>query len=326
MRVGVNPEKNKLENNFQYQHRVIIPVFIPNDTEDYYKESLEVFDTGLNSLFSTINPAITGVTIINNSSYLKVDDIIKKYNSKGLIDKYVTYNDNKGKVYAVINESRSCFEEFITIADADVLFLNGWEKKVFEIFKTIPKTGVVAPVPSPNLALYKNTTVFFDKYFKGNMRYDKIVSDKDNDLFLEGMGNSALLTRNNREFSWKQKQYFLNSTGSPVIGAGHFVATYRREVLEYNRAFPEKKFKKGYEEFYLDDPSDKLGLYRLSTSKTYAYHIGNKMDDFSKNYRFTGDDKLGKNEIASLKKIETSLIPFWVRNLVFKVLYKFLKL
>ncbi len=326
MRVGVNPEKYKKEINKNFIHRVIISVFIPNDTEEYYKDSLEVFKTCLSSLFQTINTSITAITIINDASYDKVDEIIQTFISKGLINKYVKYEENKGKVYAVISEGRSCFEEIITIADADVLFMDGWEKQVFEIFKTVPKAGVVAPVPSQNLALYKNSSVFYDQYFTRNIIYNKIVRDEDNDLFLKGMGNLALLNRDNRKFSWKQKQYFLNSAGNPLLGAGHFVATYRREILEYNNKFPELKFKNGYEEFYLDDPADKLGLYRLSSSKTYAYHIGNKMDNFSKNYRFTGENKLENNGMEFLKKKRKSITPYWFKDLVFKILYKILKL
>tara|TARA_R100000935_G_scaffold50402_1_gene76267 strand:+ start:13791 stop:14774 length:984 start_codon:yes stop_codon:yes gene_type:complete len=327
MRKGVNPEKLKGLLNRKFLHRVIIPVYIPNSSEDYYKESIEVFDTCLNSLFNTINIDITAVTIINNSSpFFRVDEVIDYYKSKGLIEKYVSYNDNKGKVHAVINEARSSFEKFITVADADVLFMNGWEKAVFDIFSNYLKAGVVSPSPSPHLALYKNSSIFFNQYLKGKIRYGKIIDDEVCDLFLYGMGNADLFNRPKHNFSWKEKHYYLDQPVKAVLGAGHFIATYRREILEFNSQFPEMKFKKGYEEFYLDDPSDKLGLYRLSTFKTYAYHIGNKMDDFSRNYGFTSKDIIDNNDIECIQNVQHSKIPFFIRNLIFRILYKILKL
>ena len=45
MRKGVNPEKDKTEKNLVKFHRIIIPVYIPNLTEEYYTESLQVFES-----------------------------------------------------------------------------------------------------------------------------------------------------------------------------------------------------------------------------------------------------------------------------------------
>ena len=129
MRKGVNPEKLKNEKNHQYKHRVIMPVYIPNTEEEYYKQSVEVFRFSLRSLIETINPETTAITIIDNNSIKEVNDIINL--NLEYIDKKVSYSDNKGKVYAVLNEMRSCYEPFVTCTDADVLFLRGWEKASF---------------------------------------------------------------------------------------------------------------------------------------------------------------------------------------------------
>jgi len=68
MREGVNPEKYKEEKNERKFHRIIMPVFIPETTEDYYTESIEVFKSCVSSLFKTINYHSTVITIINNNS------------------------------------------------------------------------------------------------------------------------------------------------------------------------------------------------------------------------------------------------------------------
>lgn len=321
MRSGVNPQKFKQEENIPKFHRVIIPVHIPNITEEYYKESLQVLEYCFKSLFQTINPEFTSVTIVNNNSHSDANKIIDSFLIDGKIDKYIEYGENKGKVYAVINEARSSYEPFITIADADVLFFPGWEKAVFKIFIAYNKAGVVSPVPSQNLGLYKNCSIFFDKYLNRCIKYAKVVKDEDCDLFLKGLGNSELLTRNNSKYSWKEKQYYLQDPVQALIGANHYVATYRKEVLVYNKTFPTSKFKKGYEEKYLDEPSDKLGWYRLSTPQTFAYHVGNKTDDIiSRNN--SSNDLLTKDDIEGINSVKKSPIPYILKRLFFKSLRK----
>ena len=74
----------------------------------------------------------------------------------------------------------------------------------------------------------------------------------------------------------------MNKKKAAVIGAFHVVATYRAEQFRGDYSFPYIKFKNHYEEKFLDALSDKMGYYRLSTVKSYIYHMGNKIDELSK--------------------------------------------
>lgn len=324
MRQGVNPEKYKGELNKKYFHRIIIPVYIPNIEEEYYRESIQVLDYCLNSVIKTINLETTVLTLINNNSTHLLDSVLAKHSP--FIDKLVSYSENKGKVYAVLSEAKSSFEPFITIADADVLFLSGWEMAVFNIFHNMPRAGVVAPLPCSYLAFNHNFSVFFDYYFINKIRYDKIVDDHDCDLYLKGLGNSSLLNRNNRRYSWKEKQYFIKNNVDMVLGSGHFVATYRKEIFNSTDNFPEIKFLNGYEDLFIDKPSDKFGLYRLSTPKTYAYHVGNKLDDFTKQTTFNEKFKIKPEFFLKIKFPSKSLIPYWIKSIIFRILKKIKKL
>lgn len=324
MRKGVNPEKYKNEQNQVYYHRVIIPVYIPNTVDDYYSKSIQVFDFCLNSLSRTINLSTTAITIINNNSCDGVNEIVLKYQS--IIDKYVCYRNNKGKVYTVYSEAKSAYEPFITIADADVFFFTGWEREVFSIFNTFKKAGVVSPLPLPNMALYNNASVFFDSYFRLNLKYDKVIADKDFDMYLLGMGNHSLLKRTKHKYNWREKHYYLDAQPKAIIGAGHFVATYKKEIFKTNLPFPEMKFKKGYEELYLDNPSDRLGWYRLSTVKTFAFHMGGEVENFLKSTIFEKRDLVTKQEILGIKSSKKSLIPYPLKRFIFKILLHLKKL
>jgi hypothetical protein len=76
MRVDFNPQKDKIIEQSNYFHQVIIPVFIPNH-EGYFKDSFTIFKLCLESLFSTIHKK-TFVSIVNNGSDLIVSNYLDK--------------------------------------------------------------------------------------------------------------------------------------------------------------------------------------------------------------------------------------------------------
>lgn len=329
MRIGVNPEKFKDEKNIKKHHRVLVVCYIPNIEEEYYTESIMVLEKNLHSLVSTINLETTNITFINNNSSAEVDNLVKQYQKRNQIDKYVVYNQNKGKVYAIIDEARSVFEPYVTITDCDVLFLNNWESAVFSVFKNNPKAGVVSPLPCPGMALYLNENIFSDLYLFGGIKYQKEVADFDIDLFLQGVNNPALIKRTNKS-SWKEKQYVIDKKNNKVvIGATHFVATYKSFIFKDETSFPDIKFKNGYERNFIDILASQKGLYRLSTIKTYAYHIGNKLDGFAQEYQFLDNQQQQKIDFSEITPVSTRQFIFYsyaFKRLFFKFLKKVFKL
>jgi hypothetical protein len=328
MRQGVNPEKFKGEKNIRKQHRVIVVFYIPNVIDDYYKESVAVLDNCLESLTRSINFETTCITLINNNSVADVNHVINKYIDKGQIDKYVLYSENKGKVYAVMNEIRGIYEPFVTISDADVLFIKGWEKAIFTVYKNFKKAGVVAPLPCSNLAFSHNNSVFFDQMLSLSIKKDKIVSDRDCDIYLEGLGNDSLLKRNNRNFNWRTHQYYLKKNNEvAILGAGHFVATYRTSLINESRDYPELKFFNGYEDKFIDNKADAKGYYRLSLHKTFAYHIGNRLDKNVTDFKKIEGEYINFEDFEALElEIKKRYSPFWLRSIAFRIIKKIIKL
>ncbi|MBT0608451.1 glycosyltransferase family A protein [Aequorivita echinoideorum] len=325
MRTGVNPEKFKNEKNTQYYHRVIIPVYIPNTIDSYYKKMPAVFETMLTQLIDTIDLTKTAITVIDNNSCGEVKKIIEDKSPH--IDKLIQYSENKGKVYAVLTEARGCYEPFITIADADVLFVKGWEKEIFTIFRNFKKAGIVAPLPSQGLALNNNKSLFFDTFFNRQLKYGKVVSDNDCDIYLHGMGNKALLDRHNRLYNWREIQYYLHQKGTfAIVGAGHFVATYRTELFKGEISFPEIKFKNGYEDKFIDSLADKRGYYRLSTVDLKAYHIGTQLDTNVIELLEIDGPKAQSEDFAAVDwKINKNLVPYNLKSFCFKILKRIKK-
>ncbi|MFI8378756.1 glycosyltransferase family 2 protein [Leeuwenhoekiella sp. NPDC079379] len=327
MRRGSNPEKLKENTLKKYYHRIIVIIHIPNQEEDYYKDQLPVLQKCLDGLFATINRSISVVTIIDNNSCQEVKNLLDLYQDK--IEKLVRLRENLGKVAPILNEVRGIFEPFVTLMDSDVLLFEGWEKAVINIFQKYKYAGIVAPLPCPNLAFYNNSAVFVKNFLFGKLGYDKVVDDKDCKLYLKGFNSDYLLNRANRQYDWKEKSYFFKNDPSVIIGAGHFVATYRTKLFHKYNNQPEYKFKGGYEDEFLDKISDKQGFYRLSTVKTYAYHMGNVLDNFITNTLSRSNDDHVDVEVlkqASSFSVKNNFHPYKLVDFLFRVVKKVYKL
>ncbi|MCF6132676.1 glycosyltransferase [Flavobacterium wongokense] len=323
MREGNNPEKNKEEKNILKPHRVLVVFYIPDSDEDFYREMDSVLDKCLQTLTQTINTETTNITLINNNSSARINAVIDKYIH--LIDKHVIYNENKGKVYAVLNEVRGVFEPFVTITDADILFYNGWEKAVFETFKQFPLAGVVSPMPLPYLTFYFNHNIFGFNTLKGKIKYGKYVADEDIDLYLQGTNLPNLVERKT-QYNWREKQLVLqNKDYTAVVGAYHVVSTYRTEQFRNCYSFPDLKFKNSYEEYFIDSLAEANGLMRLSTLKTHAYHIGNKIDSVVQHHDYAPKEKIEKSFFDGIvMKNKQSKIVIFIRALMGRFFIKFL--
>jgi hypothetical protein len=306
MRIGKNPTKLNDKFNVLKKHRVVMVFYIPYSKDVFFDELHYVLEKSLSSLIETINKDTTAITLINNASKPEIEEIVEKYKTN--IDKYVQYNENKGKVYAVLNEVRAVNEKFVTITDADILFLNGWETEVFNIFSAHPKAGVVSPYPSPYTSFYYNSIVFGLNTLIGKIQYGKFVEDEDIELYMKGTNLPNLANRNTK-FNWKEKQFIIKGEKDAVIGAYHVVSTYRTEQFRNDYSFPSIKFKNSYESGFIDCLAQRHGMYRLSTMKSYTYHIGNKLDDITLNYKKSGKkvssaifDKIGDVKMSTINK------------------------
>ncbi len=280
MRIGENPLKSNIQNLVHKQHRIILPFWIPNVEEAYFKQQPEVLKRCLDSLTSTIDVQTTNITLINNNSCRAAAEVAEGFVAKGLIDKYVVRSENRGKLEPILAEARASYEDFITIADADFLFFEGWESAVAKVFTDFPRAGVVTPYPCPNLAFKHNTQWLAT----ASWHTGKVVPEEEMNLVDKGLGHApgqGIYQGKGvrKKLPWSAKQYFLQKEGHQVcLGAVHALATMKRDVFH---RLPFQKipfvFKNGYEEAFLDYFSDRLGYYRLSTTHCHAYHMGNTL-------------------------------------------------
>ncbi|MGA7731717.1 MAG: glycosyltransferase family A protein [Chloroflexia bacterium] len=269
MRIGSYSAKEDPALRAYGHHRIVVPVYIPN-LEGYFAQSLDVLKVCLESLHRTAD-AKARITAVSNGSAPEVVAELRRQLDLGVLDQLLLNGTNRGKVDAVVSVARGCFEPFITITDCDVLFRTGWLEAVERVFLTFPEAGFVSPAPTPNAPWYFTSATVLDSVVRRELRLEKVIDDADLDLFEQSIGWAIYKPEE------RQAQYVVRrGEGLACVGSGHFVFTIRKEVV---RAMPEQPSQQAVggisEVTWLDAPADALGLWRLATPKTFAYHIGN---------------------------------------------------
>ena len=274
MRLGFNPHKDEQQIKSDYFHQVVIPVYIPN-TEGYFEDSFEIFKLCLHSLFQTIHKK-TYITIVNNGSCEAVIAYVNKLFLNGEIQEIIN-TSTIGKLNAVLKGIVGYDFSLITVADADVLFLQNWQKATYSVFEDFPKTGVVCPTPSSRSLRTYTANIYWDLIFSKRLQFSKVENPDALKMFAHSVGNPAFYN----DIQLQKYMTVTHNDSKAVVGAGHFVATYRASIFK-NSSIKYSNYKLGgdSESKILDLPVVKKGFWRLSTANNYAYHMGNCIEDW----------------------------------------------
>ena len=276
MRLGSNPQKQESETTLATHHRIVMVVYIPNE-QGFYTNSFEVFKMCLDSIVNTINLNVA-VTIVNNGSHKKVSDLLISYLEEKKIDTLMSHNKNIGKIDAMIGAARGAREKYITLTDADILFVKGWQEKVEEIFLNFVNVGSVSPIPI-RTGLYSGTSTVLRYILFRKIKF-KFVPIPENFInynkFLESI-NWDLETQDDKLWPVVEKNGI-----KAIIGSAHQVLTIDRDILFLTSPSNPSLTLVGNnsEHNYVDVPIDKAGKLRLATYNNYAYHMGNKLENW----------------------------------------------
>lgn len=317
MRIGLNPNIDKQIEPTDYFHQVVIPVYIPNE-EGYFKDSFQILKYCIESLLKTSHSK-TYFTIVNNGSCKTVEKYINQLHQDNKINEIIT-TTNIGKLNAILKGIAGQNMPLITITDADVLFLNHWQKVTYDVFSAFPKAGAVSTTPSSRVLKQYTYNVILSNFFNKKMCFSKVVNKEAMKDFASSIQNPSFYNK------FHLDNYLTISTNNTkaVIGASHFVSTYKN--ILFNHDF--KKYS-GYvlggesENEFLDKPVVEKGYWRLSTADNYTYHMGNTLE----NWMITKMNSLfeEQNEFNSftINTTKSSKISNFIRvNLFNKILIK----
>lgn len=273
MRIGFNPHKDKQQQKSDYFHQVVIPVYIPNQ-ESYFKDSFTILKLCIDSLLLTSHDK-TYITVVNNGSSRVVIDYLDGLYQDNKIHELI-HVTNIGYVNAMLKGIAGQNFDIITTADADVLFLNGWQEATYKIFGKFPKTGAVCPTPSSRSLRTFTANIYWDLFFSKKIKFSQVENPEAMRKFGLSVGNSEFYN----ETQLRKYLTISNNNQKAVIGAGHYVVTYRADIFNtLDKRFTEFVLGGGSDNLF-DIPVIKSGFWRLSTTANYACHMGNILEDW----------------------------------------------
>jgi hypothetical protein len=314
MRIGFNPHKDQPQEQSEYLHQIIIPVYIPNQ-EGYFKDSFVIFQLCLDSLFATIHKK-TFVTIVNNGSGNFVKDYLDELLKQNKIHE-VIHTQNIGKLNAILKGLAGNNIGLVTISDSDVLFLPDWQTETVKVFNQLPKVGVVGIVPQFKTYKSKCGNLIFDNFFNKNLKFIPVKNPNALVRFYDSIGWA-------RDYNQDYLAYGLGIEITPDLkvyaGSGHFVATYKKDMFQEIASYIGYKLG-GNSEGYLDTAPLKKGYWRVSTYDNYGYHLGNTLEDWMRvEPNSNNSNECVDFKLENIKK--SSAISYFIKNRLFiKILF-----
>ncbi|MCF6279732.1 MAG: glycosyltransferase family 2 protein [Flavobacteriaceae bacterium] len=313
MRKNHNPNKDKKLDKSKFMHRIIIPVHISNN--EYAQDLLKILKITLQSLYKSVHSK-TAITIVNNGSNAEVVDFLNNEFKEKNIQELI-HTESIGKLNAILKVLRLVDEEIITISDADVLFLNGWQNETTKVFNNFSKAGVVGIVPQFKQYTVNSFNLFFDNFFSKKLKFTQVVNPEGLKKFYKSIGWND----NYNKFFLKTNLTITSKNGEKaIVGSGHFVATYRKEVFDYLPKESSKYLLGGdSERKYLDEPVLKSGGWRLTTNDNYAYHLGNIYEDWMQDELDKSDNKPSQKLIEiSSSHFKGRKFSYFIKNHLFR--------
>lgn len=275
MRKGTNIAKDVLIEPNDSSHRVIIPLYIPNE-EAYYADAYKIFEYCLFSVIKTSASKLK-ISVISNNCCDSVNEKLLTIQKQGHIDELIIEKEAIGKINSILKALRTAQERLITITDADILFLNNWEQEIMKIFELFPKAAAVSPMPVFRTQNHHTANILWDFLFSKHLRFQPVKNPEAMTVFAKSIGWPWL------DDKWKDVILKLNSKEgyAAVVGCNHSVVTYKNEIFE---SLPKQNsdyiLGGNSEDKYLDRLSAKYDGYRLATDENYAFHMGNSLESW----------------------------------------------
>lgn len=315
MRIGFNPEKDKIKKKEDFFHQVVMPVYIPN-LEGYFTDSFQILKYSLESLIKTSHNK-TYISIVNNGSCSEVIDYLQDMFNENKIHEII-HLTNIGYINAILKGIVGHKFTLVTAADADVLFLNNWQEETYKVFQEFPKAGAVCTTPSSKSFNDKTFNILFENFFSKKMKFSKVKNPEALKAFAVSIDNPNFY----KDIHLQKYLTVSSSSLKAVVGAGHFVVTYRGNILEEIKEKYTMYVMGGDSDDILDKPAVYQGLWRLATENNYTYHMGNVKEPWMEEIlkSLTTSNKV--SEISfEFKSYKNGKILFWVKNILLKKIF-----
>ena len=310
MRIGENPIRNK-KVNFRFKHQIIVPIYIPN-LNGYYKDSFKVLKFSIDSLIKTKSKE-SFITLVNNGSCIEVTNYLNELFDNFKVDEVVN-TFNIGKVNAILKGISAGNYDLITISDADILFMPNWLEETLKVFNNFEKTGVVGLIPQFKMYEHCSGHTIFDNLLSAKLKFRKVKDKNGLIQFYKSIGWESNYNKDYLKYALSLKDNNIEA----LVGSGHAIATYRKELLTDLPLYSEYLLGGGSVNNFFDYPSEKKGLWRLTTARPYALHMGNTFDE---EYNIKFNSQLDNTKIDLIRlSLNTSEFFYFIKKLFKKII------
>jgi hypothetical protein len=154
--------------------------------------------------------------------------------------------------------------------------------------------------------------VIFDNLFNKNLKFIPVKNPDALKRFYDSIGWARSY---NQDYLAYNLGLEIDLNLKVLIGSGHFVATYKKDIFNEITTFIGYKLG-GISEAYLDVAPLKKGYWRLTTYNNFAYHLGNTLEDWMEiNPKQMITNECLYSDFEKSKK--TNALIYFIKNRVF---------
>jgi glycosyltransferase involved in cell wall biosynthesis len=292
MRQGQNPAKMGLKAYLPKRLGVALLSYIPNQ-EGFFTNSLDILKYQIASLHAAT--ADFDLLVFDNGSCPEVREELNRLYSSGLIHILFLSQFNIGKVGAINWLLAAMPNDWLCYSDGDMFFRKGWLENSLAVFDAFPSAGLVFAQPT-----------LFDTLRGSGQAWHQLEADVRYHL-----SQVAVPAESVREYALgfglkaEQEQELLetpvcmaeekNSGIRAIVGGGHNQFLVRREVARRIVPIPTRLALSPVEDSAFNRRVDDLGFLQLSTFEPYTFHVGNRLDDWTR----AEVDRLGLDQVLA---------------------------
>ena len=274
VRAGSHPLKKVGSLESPADITVQMVTFIPFQ-EGYFEKSLDVLKLSLESLWEHTSGKFD-LMIFDNGSCAEVRSYLLEQQERDKIQYLFLSDRNVGLPGAWNILFRAAPGKIVAYSDSDIYFYPGWLEEQLHLLETFPKVGMVTGIPLRNPQEFSSKTLEWAEQEPQVAVSRGVLQDWD--IFwahAQSLGLEEAEARTKYQ-KGEDVQFTLNGA-TAFLGAGHFQFVSPRSVLEAVMPFPY--IMPMGNERYLDKKINELGYLRLSTTKMFVRHIGNRVPE-----------------------------------------------
>ena len=154
---------------------------------------------------------------------------------------------------------------------------------VSSAFFELSNRNVSAVILKAVVSVFERESIFFlgieslfDTIFNSKLRFFPV---KNRDSLIRFYDSIGWVRDYNKDYLNCNLGFKISESENVIVGSGHFVATYKRDIFDEIKTYIEFKMG-GSSEQYLDKAPLKKDYWRVTTSDNHAFHMGNTLESW----------------------------------------------